>query len=132
MSIEMEIPKDIMKYKSKLIGPFTARQCLALIPASLLGLGAYNILKSFSVSSDTMIPIIMIVTLPFLAFGWVSIQGLPLEKFIKVAFISAFISPTKRLYKSKNYYRSASVNFEQISQNKKKKKRKKSTLTLYQ
>ncbi len=126
MAIEMEIPKDITKYKKKFIGPLSFRQCVTLVPAVLLDYGAYGLMKSLEVSSDTMMPIMIFILLPFLAFGWIELYGLPLEKFLKVAFISGFIAPQKRLYKTKNLYQAAAFNF-----NPKVKKKKKSSMKMY-
>lgn len=46
----------------------------------------------------------MIVATPFLLFGWVKIYGMPLEKYIKTAFVSNVCSPKFRKYKTKNTF----------------------------
>lgn len=111
MAIEMEIPNDIMKYKKGFIGNFSMRQTILLGVGVLIDYNVSKILRGFNVSFDTMLPILVVLIIPFLAFGWVQLYGLPLEKFLKVAFVSMFLSPQKRLYKTKNAFQAASENF---------------------
>lgn len=128
MAIEMEIPKDITKTKKKFVGPLSFRQCIMVVPAVLLDWGAYKVMKGLEVSSDTMLPIMLLIMLPFLAFGWIELYGLPLEKFLAVSFKSTVLSPQKRLYKTHNYYQSAAVEF---SPQFKKSKKKKASMKMY-
>lgn len=103
--IEIEIPQDITKYESKLIGPFTTRQlfcfvglvggCVASYKATVSLLGDESGLKM-------ILP--MIVAIPFALIGWYKPYGLPFEKFIKSIFVSMFLAPAKRLYKIENVY----------------------------
>lgn len=65
--IEIEIPQDISKYESKLIGPFTTRQTICVV-----GLAVGCISSFFAVSSafgeDTplrlLVPMIIAIPLP--------------------------------------------------------------------
>lgn len=101
MSIEMEIPKDIRKYKKKLVGPLTARQTLFSIPA--IGLGGLVFFAFKDVfRGDVHILLTILTALPFLMLGWIEVYGMPLEKFIKAAFVSTILSPANRKYVTKN------------------------------
>ena len=85
--IEIEIPQDISKYESKLIGPFTTRQTICVV-----GLAVGCISSFFAVSS------------PFALIGWYKPYGMHFEKFAKSVFVSLILAPAKRLYKIDNVY----------------------------
>ena len=101
--IEIKIPKEINKYEAKFIGPFSLRQticiCLAL-PACVL---IFNFLKPYLGSDATGFVCIIPASIGWL-FGWFKPYGMKFEKFLRSCFISAVLSPTKRKYKSKNYF----------------------------
>lgn len=121
MAIEIEIPKDITKYESKLIGPFTTRQTLCLVPAVALAVLVFVGLKSY-VSQTLLIGLLMVCVAPFLLFGWYKPYGLPLEKFLKTAFISNVLAPKARKYKTENTI--IVEDDEEISENNKNKQNK--------
>lgn len=101
MSIEMEIPKDIRKYKKKLVGPLTARQTLFSIPAIVFGGLVFYAFKDVF-QGDVHIFLTILTALPFLMLGWIEVYGMPLERFIKTAFVSTILSPANRKYVTKN------------------------------
>lgn len=103
MAIEIEIPKDITKYESKLIGPLTTRQTVCLVPGIGLGILVFNVLKPY-LSQEMLIGVVMITSLPFLLCGFYKPYSMPFEKFIKSVFISMFIAPAKRKYITVNVY----------------------------
>lgn len=103
--IEIEIPQDITKYESKLIGPFTTRQLICLV--GLVGgcVASYKAITSILGNESPLKMIIpMIVAVPFALIGWYKPYGMYFEKFIKSIFIFTFVAPTKRLYKIENVY----------------------------
>lgn len=130
MAIEKEIPKDIRKYKPKLIGPFTTRQTLCLIPAVVLGVSAFFLLKDL-LSSDFCLLLITIIAVPFILIGWVEPYGLPFEKFVRTVFVSLVLSPAVRKYKTKRLDVGLSEEIN-VTANKKKIKKKKITDPLLQ
>ena len=101
--IEVEIPKDIRQYEAKLIGPFTLRQTIFFVAGCAFAIPTFNIVYHIS-TMDVAAFMCMIVATPFLAFGWVKVYGMPLEKFIKTAFISNVLSPKHRKYKTENTF----------------------------
>ena len=127
MSIEMEIPKDIRKYKKKLVGPLTARQTLFSVPAIVFGGLVFYTFKDI-VQGDIHVFLTILTALPFLMLGWIEVYGMPLEKFIKTAFISTILSPANRKYVTK----SAVVQAEsKPTQNRKKRGSKRMPKTAY-
>ena len=93
------IPKkmsgDITKIESKILFGFTPRQvvwsAIALILALLI-----NKIFGF-IEFETRGFIIMLVAAPFLACGWIKIQGLPFEKHMWILFKYSF-SQRERVY----------------------------------
>ena len=100
--IEIEIPKDVRDYETKLLGPFTTRQLICAVCMAVLCIltykGASSILGEES-SLKIFFPIV--VAIPFGLIGWVKPYGMKFEKFAKSVFVSMFLSPAKRVYKIK-------------------------------
>ena len=80
MAIEREVPKDISRYESKLIGPLTTRQVICGIPGFGLAVGCYFLLQPY-ISNDVNFFIDMIVALPFLVCGWIKPYGICVNVF---------------------------------------------------
>lgn len=101
--IEIKIPKEVTKYEAKLVGPFTARQCVALL--IFVPLIAFCYINLSKVVNST---VALYVCVPIggvgAVFGWIKPYGLTVEKYLKSMFINSFIAPSVRLYKTENYY----------------------------
>lgn len=120
--VEIEIPKDIRKYDSKLIGPFTTRQTICVIIAGVVAVAAYRCLDSFS--GDLRLMISGLLAAPALLFGWYKPFGMKMEDFLRTAFVSTVLSPKKRKYKTQNIYATSLQNSENASANKRTSKKK--------
>jgi hypothetical protein len=112
--IEAQIPKDIRKYESKLVGPFTLRQLICFIIACVLALLAFRILKPLIGSSNAS-TICLIIGIPPIAFGWVKPYGMTLEKFLQSALIGNVLAPKKRKYKTRNTFRKVETKLEKMN-----------------
>lgn len=102
--IERDIPRDIRKYESKFIGPFTLRQSICFGIASVLGVGAYLLQRSIWPDSEPSFMVSFILGTPPILFGWLKPQGMKLEEFIKSVFVTTVLSPRNRIYKTNNYF----------------------------
>ena len=95
------IPKkmsgDITKIESKILFGFTPRQVVWSVIAFILAL-LINKIFGF-IEFETRGFIIMLVAAPFLACGWIKIQGLPFEKHMWILFKYSF-SQRERVYES--------------------------------
>lgn len=100
--IEIEIPKDVRTYESKLVGPLTARQTVCVAIAAPLAILAYNFLDF--ATGDTRLILSATIAIPILLFGWYKPFGMKLEDFLRAAAVSALLSPKRRLYKTENVY----------------------------
>ena len=132
--INVEIPKDIRQYEAKLIGPFTPRQTAFFVPGCICAIVVYKLVSNIA-PMDVAAFSCMVTVVPFVLFGWVKIYGMPLEDFIKSAFVSNVLSPTKRKYKTENTFEVCFEEFEEkqkpIKKEKKIKKAKNPELQSY-
>lgn len=133
MSIEMKIPKEINKYEAKFIGPFTLRQTVCLGICLPVGVGLFILSKPYIGSDLAGFLVVPPAAIGYL-FGWYKPYGMKFEKYLKTAFINSFVAPSKRLYKTENYYSQILTEIEkvdeaelatQIDSSEKKKKAKK-------
>lgn len=103
MSIEIKIPKEINKYEAKFIGPFTLRQTVSLGICLPVGVGLFVLLKPYVGSDLAGFFVVPPAAIGYL-FGWYRPYGMKFETYLKTAFINSFVAPSKRLYKTENYY----------------------------
>lgn len=101
--IEIKIPKEINRYEAKAIGPFTLRQLVCLLICLPLCVGVFLLLKPYIGSDFAGFAALIPGGIAFL-FGWYKPYGLKFEKYFKSVFISTYLAPSKRLYKTENYY----------------------------
>lgn len=78
--IERAIPRDIMKHKSKMFAGMTGRQLLFIGLAILIGLVTFFTLTASLPIGKLRIILVAIPSIIPLIFGFVTIQGQPLEK----------------------------------------------------
>ena len=103
MAIEIKIPKEINKYEAKAMGPFTLRQGICVLICLPVCVGIYLLTKPYvgvDIAGFLVIPPAVVAYL----FGWYKPYGIKFEKYIKTVYISSFLAPSKRVYKTENYY----------------------------
>lgn len=97
--IEIRINKDIGSYKPKIMGPFTGRQLVCVI----IGWAAAMLIYFLTAPCLTQSSALFLAFIPAGAavmFGWVKPLGIPMERFLKSAFVSMFLTPSIRRYKT--------------------------------
>lgn len=98
--IELEMTKDIRKYKTKLYLGLTARQCICMALAVITCVFIFFKLGYFEdMTMETKFTICVFAALPFVAIGWIEMYGMPFEKFAMVVVQNAFLNPKRRPYK---------------------------------
>lgn len=121
--IELDIPKDIMAYDTKLVGPLSLRQLVCGVP--MVGIMVlFNVALTKYISSDVAIFAGLLGALPFMLCGWVKVQGLPFEKFVMSTAKSMFLAPAKRKYVIENSFEEENKAILSPPVDKKKAKRK--------
>lgn len=103
MAIEIKIPKEINRYEAKFIGPFTLRQTLCLVTCLPIGVGLYILVKPYVGSDLAGFFVIPPAGVGYL-FGWYKPYGMKFEKYLQSVFVNSFLAPSKRVYKTENYY----------------------------
>ena len=86
--IEVKVPKDILKYKTRLVGPFTSRQILCLGIALVFDFLFYHaVYKPLGLPTEFLFYVILFLDIP---------MDLPLEKYLKIVIQTKFLAPSKR------------------------------------
>lgn len=99
MSIEIKINKDVGSYEAKFIGPFTKRQDICIALAAPVCWWIYFDLAPI-ISKDIAGFLVFIPAVLAALFGWVKPYGMPMERFLRSVFISMFLAPAHRKYKT--------------------------------
>lgn len=97
--IEIRINKDIGSFEPKIMGPFTGRQLVCVIIGGVAAMLIYYLAAPFLTQSSAL----FLAAIPAgvaVMFGWVKPLGIPMERFLKSAFVSMFIAPSIRRYKT--------------------------------
>lgn len=117
--------KDVGKFESKLIGPFTTRQTIFVGAAAVVDLLLYNILGVFGLDQASRIGVCAIISIPLIACGYVKPYGMKMEEFIYQYYIYKICAPPIRKYETHTWlddYKEELSPKEQKEQEKKKKK----------
>ena len=101
--IEIKMPNEINKYEAKAAGPFTLRQLICLIICMPIGIGIFLLAKPF-IGVDLAGFLVLIPGAVAFLFGWYKPYGMKFEKYLRSVFISSFLAPSKRVYKTENFY----------------------------
>jgi len=97
------VPKDLTKVKTKLVLNLTKRQLICFSIAAGLGVPVY-LLTHTVVGNDFAVILMIILMLPFFFFAMFERDGQPAEKIAR-NYIRAHIWPSKRQYKTENFYK---------------------------
>lgn len=102
--IEVRIPKELDHYEAKFIGPFTLRQAVCLVCALPAGIIIFNLTKTH-VGTETAGFFCLVPAIAAYLFGWLKPYGMKFEVFLRSVFISSVLAPSKRKYKTVNYFK---------------------------
>lgn len=95
--IEIKIPKDVRKYKEKVVGGFTLRELITLIVTALIDISIYIFLKD-KIGKQFSSYLVMFISIPFLLLGFKEKDGLKFEKYVIYFLKFHFLTPQKRKY----------------------------------
>ena len=113
--IEVEMMDDIRKFKSKAVGPFTLRQAVCIIIGVLIGAPIAMLVDT---TWDNRVFIAVLVSMPIILSGFISIDGCYFEVFILRFMYMKFMTPQKRKTVQKHPYRQYYEKFEKEKQQK--------------
>lgn len=93
--IKSRIPKDIRKYETKIVGPFTLRQMICIAIAVAIDFIILMLCMQFEASIDMIVVILMFADIPIMMFSK-KIGGVNMEVYLKEVLADTLISPAKR------------------------------------
>ena len=102
--IEIKIPKELDNYEAKFFGPFTLRQSVCIVCALPIGVLLFNLANSYVGTNLAGFVCLIPACIAYL-FGWLKPYGMKFEVFLKSVFITSFLAPSKRKYKTNNYFK---------------------------
>ena len=101
--MDIKIPRDPRDFEPKFIMGFTMRQFIAFL--CIIGIAYINVViqkKLLGFDKIVNMPIIIPSLVPlFFGFGK-SLVGMPPEQYLRLVFISAFIAPKIRVFRTHN------------------------------
>lgn len=89
------IPKDLRKYKTKVVGPLTGRQAACAAVIVCVDLVIYGMLRILDLGTSFLFYVILIADVPIAAFAF-DIDGVPMESFIKDVLLWSLARPKER------------------------------------
>ena len=102
MAISRKTQKDVGKYKTKFIGPFTSRQCLFIGIGGVCSLFAGVPLELVGTDFITIAIVCFIIVIPFYLLGNADVYGLTMEQFLISYYNYHLTRPKIRLYQTEN------------------------------
>lgn len=94
--LEVKIPSEIQDYKSKVIFGLSLRQLIAVAGAMITAIPV-GVIGHGRISSDILPWIIMLMTAPWVGYGFFKFQGLKFEEYARSWLQFTFL-PQKRVY----------------------------------
>lgn len=118
--VETKVPKNIKKYKAKVVGNmFTARQLLCATVAVVVDLSLLPLLKMITTEKVIIGIVLFIIDLLIISFCF-EMDGLYLDQYVYKVIIPSFKNPSKRYVIKESGERNNTV---QINKRRMKKKR---------
>lgn len=97
------VPKDLTKVKTKVALNLTKRQLVCFGLGGFVGIPAYLLTRG-SIGNESAALLMIVLMLPFFAFGIYEKDGQPLEKVLGNFISVSFLRPPSRPYRTNNGY----------------------------
>ncbi len=94
--LEVKIPVEIHDYKSKVVAGLSLRQLISIAGAMLTAL-PIGVFGSKYISADIVLWLIILVTVPWICFGFKTFYGLKFEDYMRVLIVQ-LLNPRTRVY----------------------------------
>jgi hypothetical protein len=99
----VSVPRDLTKIKSKVLLGLTSRQLICFGSAAAIGVPTYFFTRGVLGNSGAVMLMIALM-LPAFFVAIYEKDGLPAEKILRNILRSRFFFPTKRPYRTENFY----------------------------
>ena len=103
MQIYANVPKDLTKIKSKLLGGLTKRQLICFSIGAAIGLPVFFLTRNTIGNSAAML-LMMVLAAPSFILAMYERDGVPAEKLLRNMLRASWFFPVKRPYKTENFY----------------------------
>ena len=121
--MEVKINKEIREYTENIYLGLTLRQFIFSLFACVIAGLTYFFIKKY-LGTELTSWLCVIEAVPFVAFGFIKINGMKMEEFLFVYFKNKIFTPKILLYKPVNLYEELIKGDDLNVQNKKDRKRK--------
>lgn len=101
--MEVKINREIREYTEAIFFGLSLRQFFFSLAAVIVAVGIYFILKPH-LGTETVSWMCILGAAPFAAMGFISYNGMRLERFLLVWVRSAFLTPKVLTFRSTNLY----------------------------
>jgi len=101
--IEIRIPKEIREYQEKIMLGMTLKQVISIGVAGVVTIPLYFAINPIF-GMDITSFILLIVSAPIVAWGFVKVGGMDASAFVKMFIINTFFMPANRKYETENFF----------------------------
>lgn len=116
MSLQIKVRKDIFKYQERIYLGMTLRQAITTYPTGLVVLAlVFSNLKFNFMSPDMLQYLILVIAIPPLSIGWITLKEMPLEKYFLYYYRHHFMNQER-------YFRNEWTEVKPVVQKRKKAK----------
>lgn len=102
--IAVRVPDEIRKYKEKILLGLNARQLLCTIGTCITCVPLYFYGMKY-LPENIVSWMIILIAVPLLSIGYITYNGMPMEKFAIAWFKYEILYPKKRIFKTENAFR---------------------------
>ena len=99
----VSVPKDLSRVKTKIAFNLTKRQLICFSSAAVIGIPVYIFTRG-SIGNSAAALLMMGLMLPLFFLAMYEKDGQPAEKILRNYIRAAVIWPSKRVYKTENFY----------------------------
>ena len=104
MAIEVKVPKNTSRIKTKVALNLTKRQLICFGAAAFVGIPFYLLAKR-TLGTDISVILMMLLIIPLFLLAMYERNGMTAEQILKLMIRQKYIMPGIRRYRSENLYR---------------------------
>lgn len=99
--LEIQMSKDIKTFEPTIVGPFTLRQIIWITIGTVLAMPAFFLMPG---EITVRILIATLIAAPLIMCGWVKVQGMYLDRYLRIIFVYTFLESRKRVNDDANVF----------------------------
>ena len=99
--LEIQMSKDIKTFEPTIVGPFTLRQIIWITIGTVLAMPTFFLMPG---EITVRILIATLIAAPLIMCGWVKVQGMYLDRYLRIIFVYTFLESRKRVNDDANVF----------------------------